>query len=235
MYLNNSKYSIIYNLLKIEIIMVLRNQKMRNVFFLGFFLLFQFFFNKIDSPVFIFFSKPIYISIFSILYCEYLFSNQSSYFSLIVTKNITDSCYIYSKYFFLLLINLISFIIVVFRDIYTETNFFLTIYSAIFSFGFIPYLLILISYTNKKKIKLEKEKTSTFRESNFRVLYVFLVIFLVLFLINIFFNKIENKYYALAFLGLIGGVLHKVFMKFIIEKYKRVKLIFIKKFIVDEY
>lgn len=235
MFLNKIKSSIVINLLLIEIKMNLRNQKLRNIFFLGFLLLIQYITTNIDNTTFIFFAKPIYISIFSILYCEYLFSNQSSYYSFIVTKDISDKSYIYSKYYFIMILNAISLIFITISDLFQNKNLEFTLYSAIFSFGIIPYLLILIALTNRKKIVLEREKTSNFKESNYKVLYVFLILFFLFLLVHIIINDLVYRYYIIALLGLIGIVLNKFIIKILIEKYRKVKSIFIKFFITDEY
>lgn len=114
-------------------------------------------------------------------------------------------------------------------------NIFITFSIIIFSIGVVPYLLILIGLTNIKKIKLEKEKTSTFSESNYRVLYVFLIILFILGTINLFPIDINYKYSILLFLGLIGVFAKNKLIKFIVNKFTNKKFLFIKKFTTNDY
>ena len=110
-----SRYGETGNLIRLEIKMILRNKRPKSIIYLSvLFLFYGFLFYRnesMDNPIILFLAGLMLTSMFSLSYGQYLFSWESAYFDTLLTNKIKLYSFIRSKYLFIAVTSMLSFLI----------------------------------------------------------------------------------------------------------------------------
>ncbi len=176
-------------------------------------------------------SKILFFGIFSIcnftlMYGNIIFSGHASYFDGLLSKRLSMYEFIRSKYLLLLLSMIINYLLILPIGFLNPKIPLINFSLLFFSMGYIPFLVLIIACYRYSPFHIVNNSSfksiSRFKFINFLPL---LITFFPLLLIKAFdlFGVIDISFYVLAFLGFIGVVSSKWWLKSIALKFNENK------------
>ena len=221
------QFGVIGELINLEIKLILRNKRTRSLAIMSpLFVLYGLFFytqkaNLNLGPMLIL--AGIFVTgAFLLMYGNYLFSWESSYFDLIISNNIDYKKYFTAKYYLIVSVTGVSYILSMFYIYYGIEIIYFNTVCYLFNIGFNIYIILYFSLSNKKYIDLNRQAAFNYQGLSAKH---YITMFPILFLPMILYSIISlcfNRHIALISLGsigILGILLHNVIINFIVKKF----------------
>lgn len=213
-----NRFGAIGEWINVEIKLILRNKRPRNILFLsGFFLFYGliFYTNKTYTegmPGFLLFVGVFVTGIFMLNYGQFLFSWQGGHFDFIITQPISMREYIQSKYWLLCSVGLICFMLSIPYVYFGWKILLIHTVAALFNLGVNTFVILNIAMWEPKKIDLDKGAAFNYEGVGAAQWLMSLPVILVPYVIYTPFSLMgypNAGLVAIGVIGLIGIALHK--------------------------
>ena len=219
-----SQYGEIGNLMSTEIKMILRNKRPKSLlFFSPIFLAYGFIFYKgpdIDNYMILIFMGFFLTAAFGVIYGQYSFSWESSYFDSYIANKISPFNYVKSKYLLFAVTSVTCFIITLPYALISYKIAFINAAMLLYNIGISSIMLLLFCTYNTSRIDLGRSQFMNYQGTGFTQ---FVSIIPVLgFPITVYgvFNYFNMPQYSIYVLGLIGFIAI-VFNKYLLQVVER--------------
>lgn len=224
------RYGEIGQLLGLEIKMILRNKRPKSLLiFSCIFFLYGFIFYKkenIGNDLILSLAGLLLPSMFSLNYAQLIFSWESSYFDSVLTNRISIVNYIKSKYIFVVLTYILGYFIILpfayinYKIALVNTAFLL------FNVGCTTMIILFFSTFNSSYVDLGRSQIMNHQGTgvmNFIVVIPILGIPFLLYFIFKTIGRLDDYYYIIAIIGIIGITLNKYLEQFVMRQFSKRK------------
>ena len=227
-----SHYGEIGNLMRTEIKMILRNKRPKSLlYFSPIFLAYGFIFYKgpnIDNYMILIFIGFFLTAAFGVMYGQYSFSWESSYFDSYIANKISPFNYIKSKYLLFAVTSLICFIITLPYAIISYKIAFINAAMLLYNIGISSIMLLLFCTYNTSRIDLGRSQFMNYQGTGFTQFVSVIPIMgfpIAVYLVFKYFGVPEYSIYALGLIGFIAIVFNRYLLQvverqFVKRKYK---------------
>jgi hypothetical protein len=158
----------------------------------------------------------------SILYGQYIFSWESTFFDFIMTRKLNFSKYVKAKYYLMILFSSVIFILLIPIFLLFFKTYIISLFSMfIFSIGTINFIILLSGIFNDGRIILNESFFFNYQGLNSNQLILPLIVFIIPIGIYTSLNLITNDFLAnilLIVIGLVFLIFHNWWIKSIILK-----------------
>ena len=227
-----SHYGEIGNLMRTEIKMILRNKRPKSLlYFSPIFLAYGFIFYKgpnIDNYMILIFIGFFLTAAFGVIYGQYSFSWESSYFDSYIANKISPFNYVKSKYLLFAVTSLICFIITLPYAIISYKIAFINAAMLLYNIGISSIMLLVFCTYNTSRIDLGRSQFMNYQGTGFTQFVSVIPIMgfpITVYLVFKYFGVPEYSIYALGLIGFIAIVFNRYLLQvverqFVKRKYK---------------
>ena len=226
------RFGVIGELISLQIRLILRHKRTKTLLYMSaIFLVYGliFYTNPMyaDKPAWLFFAAMFMTGILMLMYGQWIFSWESSYFDTILTKNIPIKTYMKANYYLLVAFNIISFVLTTPYFFFFGTKIILLqVTASLFNTGVIIFLLLFFGSYNIKRVDLNARSSFNYQGTTYKS---FLIIIPVMFLPMIIVGAISTFASAnfaliiLAAMGLLGIIFKEPLLKLCVNKFNKRK------------
>ena len=227
-----SHYGEIGNLMRTEIKMILRNKRPKSLLFISpIFLAYGFIFYKdpnIDNYMILIFLGFFLTAAFGVMYGQYSFSWESSYFDSYIANKISPFNYVKSKYLLFAVTSLICFLITLPYAIISYKIAFINAAMLLYNIGISSIMLLLFCTYNTSRIDLGRSQFMNYQGTGVTQFLSVIPVMgfpITVYLLFKYFGVPEYSIYALGLIGFIAIVFNKYLLQvverqFVKRKYK---------------
>lgn len=225
-------YGEIGNLMRTEIKMILRNKRPKSLlYFSPIFLAYGFIFYKgpnIDNYMILIFMGFFLTAAFGVMYGQYSFSWESSYFDSYIANKISSFNYIKSKYLLFAVTSLICFLITLPYAIISYKIAFINAAMLLYNIGISSIMLLLFCTYNTSRIDLGRSQFMNYQGTGFTQFVSVIPVMgfpIAVYLVFKYFGVPQYSIYTLGLIGFIAIVFNKYLLQvverqFVKRKYK---------------
>jgi len=225
------RFGITGELISLQVRLMFRHKRTKTLLYLSaFFLVYGllFYTNPIykDQPGWLFFCAMFMTGILMLMYGQWVFSWESSYFDSILTKNIQVDTYIRSNYYLLVAFNVISFVLTTPYFFFGTKIILLHIAAFLFNTGVNIMLLIFFGTFNTKRIDLNARSSFNYQGTTFKSFLIIMpIMFLPMIVVGVV-SSLASMNAALIVLGvsgLLGIIFKEPLLKLCISQFRKRK------------
>ena len=193
--------------------MIFRNRRPKPVLFTSFLMVFYgllFYSDQINHDMFKVFVGSFMTGIFIFSYGILAFGWESSYFGLIMTGRIEFRSYLRAKYYFMIAVTTILYILTTFYIIYGIKIFLINTAMFLFNIGITPYIILFMAEFNKIRYDLNESLFSQQGRGTQQYVGSLLVVAIqigIFYLLTLFLS-FETSLLVICILGAAGLLLH---------------------------
>ena len=223
-----SRYGETGLLMEIELKMIFRNQRPKSMLFIGLIYLgygYLFYHNRsYNSDLILVFFGILMTSIFAIIYGQFSFSWEASFFDYYLANKISPSGYIRSKYLLFAVSSTLSYLVTLPYAFLNPKIVFINTAMLFYNIGISSVFILFFSTYNATRIDLGRSQFMNYQGLSY-VQYLNMIPVMVFpVLIQLMFNWYANPQYGIyliGLLGLIGILFNKYLVQLVTNQFKR--------------
>ena len=225
------RFGVTGELISLQIRLMVRHKRTKSLLymsalFLAYGLLFYTSPMYADQPGWLFFCAMFMTGILMLMYGQWIFSWESSYFDSILTKNIPVKTYMNANYYLLVSFNVISFVLTTPYFFFGTKIIYLHLAAFLFNTGVNIFLLMFFGTFNIKRVDLNARSSFNYQGTTYKsFLIVMPVMFLPMILVGVVsaFASINVALAVLAVLGLLGIIFREPLLKLCVNQFNKRK------------
>ena len=225
------RFGITGELISLQIRLILRHKRTKSLLYISaFFLVYGliFYTNPLyaDQPGWLFFAAMFMTGILMLMYGQWVFSWESSYFDSILTKNIPIKTYMNANYYLLVAFNVITFILTTPYFFFGTKIIFLHIAAFLFNTGVNIFLLIFFGSFNTKRVDLNSRSSFNYQGTTYKSFLIIMpIMFLPMIIVGVlsWLVSMNAALIVLSVLGLLGIIFKEPLMKLSINQFNKRK------------
>lgn len=207
-------------LMRIEIKMILRNQRPKSLLYISLVYLLQGFIfyqqRYLDNYFILIFIGIFMTSAFPIMYSQYSFSWESSFFDSYMVNKIVPFNYIRSKYLFFAIVSIIGFIVTLPYALINTKIAFINAAMLFYNIGITSIIILFLSTYNSSRIDLGKSQFMNYQGTGIVQFVTVIPIIGFPLLVQLLFHYVGLSQYGIYVIGLIG-LIAIAFSKYLVQ------------------
>ena len=225
------RFGVTGELISLQIRLMLRHKRTKSLLYISaIFLVYGllFYTNPIyaDQPGWLFFCAMFMTGILMLMYGQWVFSWESSYFDSILTKNIPVKTYLNANYYLLVSFNIISFVLTTPYFFFGTKIIYLHLAAFLFNTGVNIFLLLFFGSFNIKRVDLNARSSFNYQGTTYKsFLIVMPIMFLPMIIVGVIsaFASINVALAVLAVMGLTGIIFREPLLKLCVNQFNKRK------------
>ena len=225
------RFGITGELISLQIRLMLRHKRTKTLLYMSaFFLVYGllFYTNPVyaDQPGWLFFCAMFMTGILMLMYGQWVFSWESSYFDSILTKNIPVKTYMNANFYLLVSFNVISFVLTTPYFFFGTKIIYLHLAAFLFNTGVNIFLLLFFGSFNIKRVDLNARSSFNYQGTTYKSFLIVLpIMFMPMFVVGVVstFASINVALAVLAGLGLLGIIFREPLLRLCVNQFNKRK------------
>ena len=178
------------------------------------------------QPGWLFFAAMFMTGTLMLMYGQWVFSWESSYFDSILTKNIPIKTYMHANYYLLVSFNIISFVLTTPYFFFGPKIIYLHLAAFLFNTGVNIFLLLFFGSFNIKRVDLNARSSFNYQGTTYKSFLIVLpMMFLPMIIVGVIssFASVNVALIGVALMGLLGIIFREPLLKLSVNQFNKRK------------